>query len=254
MSTRRLGVLALTVAFLTALWAGLFVVEQATAPPAHTLADKIIAIEDNMGLFVVNYTNASLLTLLTVATLAGFAVYCWNENPLWSAVAFAFVPIYGLANTLAYLSQVFVVPGLLDLYRHPETAAVAETLLNLTIHNWDGSAVAFVNALAYAVLGIPSILLGVLMYRRGQGLRRGSLLLVLSGVMSMVALIGVGVDSAGLALMSPLGGFVYMVALILLGVNFLRQPQSLIKLSDGGQAWAAVSTMRPGAAPTLSVK
>jgi hypothetical protein len=254
MNTRTLGVLALTVAFLTVLWAGLFVVEQATAPPAHALEEKVSAIEGNMGLFIVNYTNAGLLTLVTVAMLAGFAVFCWNQNPLWSAVAFAFVPIYGLANALAYLSQVFVVPGLFDLYRNPETAAVAETLLGLTIHSWEGSAVAFVNALAYAVLGIPSILLGLLMLRSAQGLRRGSLLLALSGVMSMIAFVGVGIDSAALALLSPLGGFVYLVALLLLGEGFLRQPQSLIRLSDGGQASAAESTTGAGAAPTLSPK
>jgi hypothetical protein len=226
MNTRPIGILALTVALLTALWAGLFILDQATATPAHTLADKVAAIEGSLGLFVVNYTNAGLLTLATVALLAGFAVYCWDEDPLWSAVAFAFAPIYGLANTLVYLSQVFVIPGLLDLYRNPETAAVAETLLGLTIHNWDGSAVAFANALAYAVLGIPSIILGILLYRKAERLRVGSLLLAGSGVLSIVALLGVGIESAGLAFLSPLGGLVYMVALILLGVNFLRRSGS----------------------------
>ena len=79
-------------------------------------------------------------------------------------------------------------------------------------------------------------------------------MLALSGVMSMIAFVGVGIDSAALALLSPLGGFVYLVALLLLGEGFLRQPQSLIRLSDGGQASAAESTTGAGAAPTLSPK
>lgn len=224
MKTRTIGLLTLIVAAITLLWAALFIVTEVTMPAAPTLAGRIAAIERHLGLFLLNYANAGLLTVAAVAMLAGLCVYCRQQDPLWAAVALVFVPIYGLANVVIYLSQVFVVPGLLDLYRDPATAAVAQVLLRLTLHTWPGSAAGFVNALAYAALGITSVILGLLLARRAPCLRVGGRLLALSGVLSVVALVGVGIGDAVLAFLSPLGGFVYLVGLILLGVRFLRAP------------------------------
>ncbi len=231
MKTRSIGILTLFTAFTAAFWGILFFFGEVTAPPVYTLAARIAAIESHYGLFILNYANAGLLTLACVAMLAGFYVYCQDEDPLWAMVALAFVPIYGLSNTVVYLSQVFVVPRLLELYRNPETAAMAEILLRLVIHAWSGSAMEFVNALAYAVLGIPSVILGILMYRKAQGLRVGSMLLAASGVLAVIALVGIGVGSTALALLSPVGGFVYLVGLILLGACFLRQHASEAHIS-----------------------
>jgi len=50
------------------------------------------------------------------------------------------------------------------------------------------------------------------------------MLLVVSGILAVVALVGVGIGDAVLAFLSPLGGFVYLVGLVLLGVRFLRGP------------------------------
>jgi hypothetical protein len=224
LTTRTIGILTLIVAAITVLWAVLFMVTEVAMPAVPTLAGRIALIEGSLGLFVLNYANAGLLTLAAVVMLAALCVYCRQEDPLWTAVALVFVPIYGLANLVVYLSQVFVVPGLLDLYRDPATAAVAEILLRLALHTWPGSAAGFVNALAYAALGIPSVILGLLLARRAPCLRAGGRLLALSGVLAVVALVGVGIGDATLAFLSPLGGFVYLVGLILLGVRFLRAP------------------------------
>jgi hypothetical protein len=224
MKTRTIGILILITAAITVLWAVLFIVTEVAMPAAPTLAGRIVAIEGRLGLFVLNYANAGLLTLAAVAMLAALCVYCRQEDPLWADVALVLVPMYGLANLMVYLSQVFVVPGLLDLYHDPPTAAVAETLLRLALHTWPGSAAGFVNALAYAALGIASVILGLLLARRAPCLRVGGLLLAVSGVLAVVALVGVGIGNAALAFLSPLGGFVYLVGLILLGVRFLQAP------------------------------
>ncbi len=225
MKTRQIGILTLTVAVLTVIWVALFVYERLGAQAVYTLADRVAAIERNVGLHVLIYTNSGLLTLTGVAMLAGLYLYCREENPLWGVVALVLIPIYGLANLVVYLSQVFVVPGLLELYHQPETAAVAEILLGLTIHDWPGSVAGFVNALAYAVLGIASIILGLMMYRKSSSLRAGGVMLAISGILSIIALVGVGIHNALLAFMSPVGGFVYLIALSLLGVKFIRQPE-----------------------------
>lgn len=224
MKTRSLAALTLLVAALTTLWVVLVIILQASAGPVETLADRIAVIERQGALYTLNYLNAGLLTLATVAMLAGFAFYTWEEDRLWTLVALVFIPIYGALNAVVYFSQVFMVPGLIELYSNPETAALAETLLGLTVHEWPGSAVAFVNALAYAVLGVPSILLGWLMLRKQAQLRTGAVLLVASVVLSIAALVGVGVQNALLASMTLLSGFLYLVGLVLIGTYWLREP------------------------------
>ncbi len=223
MKTRPLGILTLIVALSSILWIIFLIVWEAVTPPVNSLNEQVAAIQAHFGLFILNYANAGMITLTTVALYAGLFDFCRGDDSLWSWIALVFVPIYGLANLVVYLSQIFVVPGLIDLYQNPETVGVAAILLSLTIHTWAGSAAGFVNALAYAILGIPSIILGILMYRKAHGLRIGSGLLAISGMLSVVALLGVAIRSAWLASTTLLSGAVSLVALILIGLYFLRQ-------------------------------
>ena len=79
--------------------------------------------------------------------------------------------------------------------------------------------------LPYAIfLALALCILGLLLARRAPCLRVGAMLLVVSGILAVVALVGVGIGSAVLAFLSPLGGFVYLVGLVLLGVWFVRGP------------------------------
>ena len=74
----------------------------------------------------------------------------------------------------------------------------------------------------------PTILtiLGVIMYRKAQGLRVGSVLLALSGVLSIVGLVATGFNIPVLDRGVMVGGFVFMVALVPLVWFFMRQPQT----------------------------
>ena len=221
--TRTMGLLTLAVALTTALWAGLMVATQMTAEPVTTLEAKITSLGTLNFWFYLNYVNAALITLLTVATLVGFYLYCRDGDVLWSTIGLAFVPIYGMGNLVAYLSQVFVVPGLLELYHAPGTTTIAQTLLGLTIQDWPGSAIAALNGLSYAVLGIPSIIFAALMFYKSRGLRAGSALLALSGALSIVALTGVALRNPTLSALTLVSGFAYLLALLLIGRFFLRQ-------------------------------
>ncbi|MBN1812303.1 MAG: hypothetical protein JXA14_10740 [Anaerolineae bacterium] len=226
MKTRVTGILSLTVAITTAILAVILASTEMTAAPVTTLEAKIESLGNLDFLFYLGYIDAALLTLLGVAMFTGFYLYCRADAAYWSAMGVVFVPIYGLGNLVSYLSQVFVVPHLLALYRQPETAAIAQVLLGLAIHNWYGTAIEALNALSYAVLGIPSIIFAVIMFRKAKGLRVGSVLLALSGVLSMVALVGVGLQNALLGMMSIVGGLVYMVSLTIIGLFFLHQPKA----------------------------
>jgi hypothetical protein len=220
--SRSLGLLTLLVALLTVAWVIMMLLGELTTASGATLVDRVNAIEDHRLLFALNYANAGLLTLACVAMLGGFYAYTRGDSALWSAVAMLFVPIYGVCNALVYLSQVFVVPQLLDLYHDPQTAVLGETWLRLVLHTWPGSAASFVNALAYAILAIPSIIFGLLLARGIYGARLGGLLLVASGLLSVVALAGLVFDEEALALLSPASGFVFLLGLLALSFHFLR--------------------------------
>lgn len=225
MKLRLLAGLTWLVAATTALWVVLLVVDQASRPPITTLAERITALEANRALFTINYVNAALITLFTVMMLAAYLAQLHAYSPLWTAIGAAFVPIYGLANLAVYLSQLFVIPRLLDLYHHPETARLGETLLGLALHDWPGSAASFVNALAYAALGAASLVVGGQLYRWRGLLRSGGALLALSGLLSLAALVGLRVPV--LAALTLVSGGVYLLALILLGVELVRRPAIL---------------------------
>jgi hypothetical protein len=216
--------LTIAVVATTAIWVLLLIISQASSPPAHTLHEKIVSLEGVGFLYYFNYFNAAFITLFDVAVFAGLYLYCRNYDPFWSAIGVAFVPIYGLGNLISYLSQIFVVPDLVDLYQAPEAAQIAQILLGFVIQDWSGSAIQALNGLSYAVLGIPSIIFAVIIYRRERGLRAGGVLLAISGGLSFVAFIGLAISSSILADVTLLSGFVFLIALIQIGTFFLRQP------------------------------
>lgn len=224
MKVRTVGIITVITACLTAFWGILFLFTASPVAPTGTIANQVYTIENQYRLFMLNYANAGLLTVFCTIMLAGFYSLCRDDDPLWASVALVFIPVYSAGNLVVYLSQVFVIPGLLDQYHNPATRAVSELMLGLLLHTWAGSFTGFVNGLAYAVLGIPSIIFGVLLYHNHQEYRVGALFLVASGVLSMLALVGIAIGSPFLSLLSPLGGFVFMVGIFILGVKLLRSP------------------------------
>lgn len=224
MKPRNLATLTIIVVVLTVIWMILLLANELTAGSITSLDGRIAAIEDRPTLFALNYINAGVLTLACVAMLGGYYVYCRQDNPLWALIAVLFVPIYGTFNALVYFFQVFAVPQVLALYHNPQTAALGDTWLRLALHTWPGSAAGFVNALAYAILAIPSIIFGVLLARGPYGSRLGGWLLAASGLLSVIALVGFGTGSEILAFVSPVSGLVFLLALLALSVHFLRPP------------------------------
>ena len=224
MNTRTLGLLTAILIVVTVIWVGTTIATEATAPATDTLADKIASLDSPGALYYVTYVNAALITVFAVAVFAGLYPVTRSRSPLWAVIAVAFVPIYGFGNLVAYLSQIFVVPHLLELHRSPETMATAQVLLGLSLQTWPTSAIAALNLGSYAVLSIPSIIYGVVLAREEiRGLRIAGWLLGISGVLSVLALIGVALNNAALRAMTLLGGAVFLFALIFMASELLRK-------------------------------
>lgn len=224
MKTRTLGWLAVVLVITTVIWVGTTIATEIASPPAPTLAAKIAALDEPDALFYVTYLNAALITLLTVALFTGLYLTYRRDYEFWASIAAAFLPVYGTGNLVTYLSQILVVPRLLVLHRTPETAEAAEVLLELTLQNWPGSAVGALNLFSYAVLGIPSIVFGRLLAREAGTQRTAGLLLAISGGLSILALIGLALNSPVLTSLTLVSGVVFLVAVILLAIRFLSKP------------------------------
>ncbi|NIS79693.1 MAG: hypothetical protein GTO14_05680 [Anaerolineales bacterium] len=231
MKTKKIGILALIAALITFIWGVQKVIGELANPPAETLAGRIAAIEGGFGVFSLNYALAALLTIACGMTLAAFSFYTRSRYPLWSTIAMTFIPVYMLANLFAYLSQVFVLPRLLELHHQPSTAALAEGLIRMSIHTWTGSAIEFINQLAYAVLGIPSIILAAQLFRMASSLRFGALCLALSGMLSILAFFGIAFQYSEAIGLSMVSGGIYTLAIAVLGCRFLSLPAHIPQAS-----------------------
>ena len=152
--------LCLVCLMLTVLWLGLLITDMATAGPLETFEQVAAHASRLHGLFYATYLNAALLTVAAVALFAALVrlaqayrtrldryraslcAHLWRAQPGRLSLA-------GDAR-----------PGVGDATPRPTNTATADALLRLTLQAWPQSAMAFFNGLAYAILGIPSILYG----------------------------------------------------------------------------------------------
>jgi len=223
MKAKTLGAMSLTCLALTILWLVLYIYSVASAGPLETLDQALASVARPDALFYLTYANATLVTLSATMLFAGLYVYCRPTAPGWSAMGGVFVPVYCVLNLFAYLSQITIVPRLLVFQRTAEYQAASSLLLGQMIQQWPGSAVNVLNNLAYAILGIPSIIFGMALSRHGSSTRLPGILLALSGVACIIGMTGVVLGSRLLAQGSIIGGALFLLALIPPSLTFLRE-------------------------------
>ena len=217
-----LGTLALIVAASTLLFLVLFILGIARAGPMQTY-DQVLAVTARQdALFTLAYANVILLTIAATMFFAALYVYCRSASPSWSFIGAVFIPVYTVFNLIAYFSQISVVPRLLELMDSTENRAMAEFLLRQLIQQWPESAVSIYNNLAYAILGIPSIIFGIILYQRQPALRVGGVLLALNGVACIAGIVGIMLGSSLFSWGSIVGAVFFLLALMLFSWVFLR--------------------------------
>jgi hypothetical protein len=223
MQTKLLGVLSLTCLIITILWLVLFIAGMAVAGPLETF-DQALAHVNKLGVvFYLTYANAALITVSAVMLFAALYVHYKPIAPEWSAIGVLFVPIYGALNLIAYVFQITVVPRFLELQALPEYQAFSQFLLRQFIQQWPDSTISIVNNLAYAVLGVPSIIFGILMLKSTPVLRLGGVLLALNGFACIAGFIGIAAQNAWLSQGSIIGGVLFLLALVPMSLVFLQQ-------------------------------
>jgi hypothetical protein len=212
-----LGTVALICLIFTAVWVLLLIYQASTLGGPET-ADQAVAYVARLApLFYVTYGNAAMISLSATMLFAGLYIMLRADAPLWAAMGVAFVPAYSLLTLFAYVSQITIVPRLVALQPG------SDALLAQMVQAWPGSAVNVLNNLGYAVLGIPSIVLGALLAMRDVSLRLAGILLALSGIASLIGMGGIVVQNAVLSGGSIAGGLLFLTALIPLSVVLLKE-------------------------------
>ena len=222
MNTKVLGWLALITLLFSVLWLALLIADMATAGPLDSF-EQILAHAGGGPLYYLTYLNAALVTLSATAFFAALYRFVQRSTPLGSLVGLMFLPAYTAINLFVYLSQITIVPNLIGASKEPGLEPAASLMLSQLIQAWPESGAAFFNNLAYALLGIPSILFGMVLWRSSRALRWGGLLLVLNGIACIVGVVGMLLGSRFLAGGSVVGGVLFIIALPLVAVAMLRE-------------------------------
>lgn len=207
MNNRVLGSISLITLLFSTIWIGLLIKVQVSSGPFNTFEQTLAHAARLDTVFYLTYINAFLVTISATALFTGLYLCLKPLSPTWSLMGLMFIPVYSLLNICVYLSQITILPRLLDLEGNGQ-------LLRQAVQMWPDSAVSILNILAYAVLGIPSIIYGVMLTKAGKVMRIGAILLILNGVLCNIGLIGVMTETNWMKLGTMLGGILFLAALI----------------------------------------
>ena len=86
------------------------------------------------------------------------------------------------------------------------------------------SLVGYLNGLAYAILGVPSILYGVLLYRKAK--KWSGILFILNGGLCITGMVGYTLGNDLLSAGILLGGMAFLLALAALVIEFRPEGSS----------------------------
>jgi hypothetical protein len=165
--------------------------------------------------YVLNYINVTLLTVLAVLFFSFFYSFLKEDSRSWALAGLVLVPVYGTLNIVVYSMQITLVPHL---------AATADAdpgriaWISQLIQANPSSLAAQINGMAYAILGIPSAIYGLLLARKSY--RISGWLLLSSGILSMVGMIGTISGSSILSAGLVAGGIAFLLFLAAAVVQF----------------------------------
>ena len=224
MNSRSIGYISAVVAALTGTWIICMVVLlQQQGSVLASFEDAFEFVRDPGTLFYITYLNVVALTILDVVLFGMLYLYFKTAYPVLSLSGLLFVPVYAAYNMFVYISQVTVVQRILSLYEGQISEEVLQVLLGQFLQLWEHSTIAFINNYAYAILGIPSALFGIAIFRMKPGLPRiTGVLLILSGLASMLGLVGIIAGNKALGSGSAIGGGIFFLSLIGMAILFRK--------------------------------
>jgi hypothetical protein len=171
-------------------------------------------------LWYATYLNAVCVTLAATMLFAVLYGFFRREAPAYAVLGFVFVPVYCVFNLTVYRVQITLVPNLLALYQTSEFQNTATVLLSQVLQPLPTSTLSVLNNFAYALLGIPSVIFGILLLNHGTAGRIAGTLFAFNGVACVLGWLGALFNVSFLAFGSVIGGVLFLGALVPLALAF----------------------------------
>lgn len=223
MKSKPVGLLALIVFALTILWLVQMVLVNMHLGEVTQFEQALdYAAEQHWFYFTFVYLNALLLTLANIVFYGSLFPLLKKIQPEISAAAFSIVPVYGILALCSYLSQIVLVPVLIEQVKDPQMTTFALGALQHVVQMWPKSTIGLFDQFSYFLLGIPGFLYGYLMIK-DSNLRLPGLLFVLGS--GFCFLIGIGIVLNYMPLVgipSMIGGVLSIAAIGILAWKLLK--------------------------------
>jgi hypothetical protein len=223
--SKILPVTSLFTFMLTTMWLILLMMSLFTFGEVESFERALEYAEKSDLVYYLTYLNASLITIFATILFSGLYYRFNSIYPEWSIIALIFVPVYCVFNLFAYISQITIIPMLFELRNLTEYETTLKLLISQMVQPWPGSAIFVLNNLAYAILGIPSIIFGIMMIR--EKLRFPGILMTLNGVTCIIGIIGISLSNDLLSQASIVGGVLFFFALIPLTIDLYKEKKLL---------------------------
>jgi hypothetical protein len=225
MKSRQISIVSMIVAMLTGIWIlCMILLMRRQGSVIATFEDAYAFVKEPGVLFYLTYLNVVVLTIFDVVLFGMLYLHFKPAYPVLSLCAVLFVPVYAAYNMFVYISQVSVVQKIISLYEGHVSEEVMHVLLGQFIQLWEHSTLAFVNNYAYTILGIPSVLFGMAIYRMKPGLNRVTgLLLIISALACLLGIVGIITGNHFLSQGSAIGGGLFFLSLIGMSIIFWEE-------------------------------
>jgi len=215
---RTIRITAFILLIQTIIWVIFMGISSAPIEPDWLALDYVTWASEKGVAYLINYVNVSLLTLLVVILFTFLYSFLKEGAGPLAISGLILVPIYGIMNLVCYSIQISVVPTMAEgaLIRGDSVQFISQL-----IQADPGSLAGYINGLAYAVLGIPSILFGMLLYRQSK--RWSGALLAVNGLLCITGITGYHLGNDLLSTGTMAGGIIFLLALLGMVIEF-RDP------------------------------
>ena len=165
--------------------------------------------------FIGNYINATLLTITVILLFTLIFTLLKTKHQIAAFIGLVFIPIYGALNLICYSIQISIVPSIASNVLNNQNNIV---MVSQLIQADSSSLIGFINGLAYAILGISSIIYGMLLFKELKKFS-GSFLL-LNGIFCIIGIIGYCIGNSIVAMGIMIGGVLFLISLIFMVIEF----------------------------------
>ena len=212
---RRIKVTAILLLILTIIWLVFTIISMSEVKSSWNDIDFIKWISHPNFFFTGNYINASLLTIVAIFLFTFLFNFLKPKYDNIVITGLIFVPIYGVINLLCYSIQISIVPSIANSsLTNQNTIIIVSQLIQAN----SKSLIGFMNGLAYAILGIPSIIFGLFLIKDRK--KYSGIFLLLNGILCIIGIIGYLIGNNILSSGIMIGGVVFLICLIFMVIEF----------------------------------